>query len=288
MKTHHKPSPCNLSTTVAVCGAGLLAGSVWAQADMLTRVPMQGGMLMPEVTYHAESDRVTVDLSNIGLTAQLTPLLISHPNDTFDPDDPWFESLDPSRQGMAFSRRYGFEMHPNTDLLPADRELWIRKTAGSADLGIYDYNASTSPKRWIPIFGTAGSSDAAFWSGLMWHVGVTAPPGTNTYSATFEVYVVNAATGQEVPGSSSAPFVLDWTCVPDGRPALDIAAQAADDIVLTWSTSATQWSLVRSSNLVAGPWTPAEGTEDVAVIGPANVRIKGPAARQFYRLQRNP
>lgn len=288
MKTQHKRIKWNLATTAAICTAGFLAGSAWGQAGVLTHVPMQGGMLMPEVSYHAEGDRVTVDLSNIGLMAQLTPLLISHPNDTFDPDDPWFECLDPSRQGLAFSRRYGFEMHPNTDLLPADRELWIRKTAGSADLGIYDYNASTLPKRWIPIFGTAGSSTTAFWSGLMWHVGVTAPPGTNTYSATFEVYVVNTATGQEVPESSSAPFLLEWTCVPDDRPGLDIAVQAADDLVLTWPTSATNWSLVCSTNLLDGPWTPVEETEAAAIIGPAKVRIQGAAARQFYRLRRNP
>ncbi|MCX6914773.1 MAG: hypothetical protein NT167_17280, partial [Verrucomicrobia bacterium] len=85
-----------------------LGGSV--SAAVLTNVPMQGGMLMPKVWYHADSDTVTVDLSDILVTAQLTPLLISNPSDSFSPGDPWFDSLDPSRQGLAFSRRYGFDM----------------------------------------------------------------------------------------------------------------------------------------------------------------------------------
>jgi hypothetical protein len=51
----------------------------------------------------------------------------------------------------------------------------------------------------------------------------TAPPGTNNFSATFEVYVLNTATGREVPGSSSGPFVPNWTDAPDGRPQLNIA-----------------------------------------------------------------
>ena len=83
----------------------------------------------------------------------------------------------------------------------------------------------------------------------MWHVGVTAPPGTNTYTATFEVYVVNTDNGLEVPGSSSGPFVLNWTDVPDGRPQLNIAALTPGQVQLTWPASATNWTLVSASTL---------------------------------------
>jgi hypothetical protein len=284
---HRKPIAPSMASAVAALISGLWLSSVSAQAAVLTNVPMQGGMLMPEVTYHADTDRATVDLSGIGLVAQLTPLLISHPRDSFDPADPWFEFVDPSRQGLAFSRRYGFDMNPNTDMLPENRELWIRKTAGSTNLAIYDYNASTSPKRWTPIFGTAGSSNAASWSGLMWHVGVTAPAGTNSYSTTFEVYVVNTATGREVPGSGSGPFVLQWTCVPDGRPELNITVQPAEGLLLTWPASATNWTLVCSSNLVSGPWVPAD-PQAVVFSGPSNVCFTCAAVQQFYRMERKP
>jgi hypothetical protein len=287
MNLHRHPITSSLLAAAAVLIPGLWLGSITVEAGVLTNVPMQGGMLMPEVSYHAASDRATVDLSGIGLIAQLTPLLVSHPRDSFDPADPWFECLDPGRGGLAFSRRYGFDMDPNTDLLPEDRELWIRKIAGSTNLAIYDYNASTTPRRWAPILGTAGSSNAVYWSGLMWHVGVTAPAGTNSYSATFEVYVVNTATGREVPGSGSGPFVLRWTSVPDGRPALNIAPQVGAGLLVTWPASATNWTLVCSSDLAAGVWTPVD-PQDVVTNGPSALNFKREAKQQFYRLERKP
>ena len=240
---------------------------------------------MPEVSYHADSDSVTVDLSGITETAQLTPLLVSNPNDSFDPGDPWFEDLDPSQQGLAFSRRYGFDMDPNTDLLPADRQLWIQEDTNSPNLAFYDYSAT--PALWAPIFGTAGSSNATYWSGLMWHVGVTAPPGTNTYSAAFEVYVLDTTTGQEVPGSSSGPFVLNWTSAPDGRPSLNIAADDANGVIITWPASATNWTLVSSEDLASGDWT-AVTNPPVALNGQSAVSFEPAAPLQFFRLQRNP
>ena len=56
-------------------------------------------------------------------------------------------------------------------------------------------------------------------------------------------------TGLEVPGSSSGPFVLNWTDVPDGRPQLNIAALAPGQVQLTWPASATNWTLVSASTL---------------------------------------
>jgi hypothetical protein len=73
-------------------------------------------------------------------------------------------------------------MHAMTDFLPLDRELWIRKISSAPELSFYDYNDFVSPKTWNPIFGTAGTTNATYWSGLMWHIGVTAPPSTNSYS----------------------------------------------------------------------------------------------------------
>jgi hypothetical protein len=261
-----------------------LAGSV--AAAVLTTVPMQGGMLMPEVYYHADTDTVTVDLSAIAVTAQLTPLLISHPNDGFAPADPWFDSLDPCRQGMAFSRRYGFDMDAMSDIPPENRQLWIRKVSGSPALGIYDYNASTTPKRWTPIFGTAGTTNAAYWSGLMWHVGVAAPPGTNTCTATFEIYVVNTENGREVPGSSSAPFSLSWTSVPDGRPQLDIAAAALGQVQITWPASVPQWTLVSAATLNAPNWS-AVTNAPVTLSNRFAVTLNAAAPAPCFRLKLN-
>jgi hypothetical protein len=287
MNVHRQTIPASFSHTAVAWVAGILLWAASAQAAVLTTVPMQGGMLMPVVSYHADSGRVTVDLSHIGVVAQLTPLLVSNPKDNFESAAPWFACLDPSRQGLAFSRRYGFDMDPNTDLLPDNCQLWIRKTAGSNNLAIYDYNASSSPRRWTPIFGTAGSTNATYWSGLMWHVGVAAPPGTNQYSATFEVYVVNTTTGLEVPGSSSGAFDLSWTTVPDGRPPLRIAPNPGGGTVISWPGTSADWTLVSSTNLASSDWVPVSEPA-VPANGQFTVYIESGSLQKFYRLQRNP
>ena len=271
----------NRTLTFAWLALAAFAGP--APAAVLTNVPMQGSMLMPEVWYHADTDTVTVDLSDITVTAQLTPLLVSDPTNSFSPDDPWFDYLDPSRQGLAFSRRYGFDIHVMSDLLPYDRELWIRKLYSSPGLGIYDYGDSP-PKVWSPIFGSAGTTNATYWSGLMWHVGITAPPGTNTYTATFEVYVVNTDTGLEVPGSSSGPFALDWTDVPDGRPQLNIAAAGPGQVKLTWPGSATNWTLVSASTLTAPDWS-ALTNAPVPLHNQFTVTLNAAENAQVFRLK---
>jgi hypothetical protein len=269
----------------------LAAFSVPIHAAILATVPRQGSMLMPEVYYHENTDSVTVDLSAINVIAQLTPLLVSNPNDSFNPADPWFQYLDPSQQGLAFSRRYGFDMDAMSDYLPGNRALWIHKLSGSPELSFYDYNDFVSPKTWNPIFGTAGTSNAVYWNELMWHIGVTArpaPPGrTNNYSAMFEVYVVNPTTSQEVPGSSSGPFVLNWTDVPDGRPALAINRTDTNSIILTWPSSAVNWSLVSSTNLNSTNWTTV--TNAVVLSGNQSaVSLDSLTVQQFFRLRRNP
>jgi hypothetical protein len=256
-------------------------------AAVLTEVPMQGSMLMPTVWYHEETDSVTVGLESIIITAQLTPLLVSNPSDRFNPADPWFASLDPSRQGLAFSRRYGFVMHALSDYLPPDRALWIRRIAASPGLSFFDYNDFTPPLTWNPIFGTAGTTNATYWNRVMWHIGVAAPPGTNNYAATFEIFVMDTTSGQPVTNSSSGPFLLEWTCVPDGRPELTIAATATNHVVLTWPASATNWLLVSAPDAAARVWT--TNTAPVTTNNArATVVLSNAAPQQFFRLQHHP
>ena len=279
----------------------LAAISASAQAAVLQLVPRQGGMLMPEVYYHADSDSVTVDLSALydqyghPIIAQLTPLLVSNPNDSFDPADPWFQYLDPSQQGLAFTRRYGYDMDVMSDYVPGNRALWIRNLGSSPELSFYDYmdaqyNPDNAAPTWNPILGTAGTSNAIYWNGGMWHMPVTAPPAppgtTNYYSATIEIYVVNTDTGEEVTNSGTS-FVLTWSDVPDGRPALAINPAGTNSVVLSWPASAANWSLVSSTNLSSTNWT----TVTNAVIssnGQSAVYLDGLAAQQFFRLRRNP
>ena len=251
-----------------------------APAAILTSVPMQGSMVMPMLSYSATDGALHVQVDPA--IPQLTPLLASNPQDHFDPADPWYDALDPSRQGLAFSRRYGFAMDAATDLLPDGTAIWIRKLSGSRELGAYRYRSST-PKAWEPIFGTAGSTNALLWDGTMFHPGITAPPNTNSYSATFEAYLVDSTSGLEVPASSTGPFTLNWTSVPDGRPALSLAQK----IVIAWPASATNWVLEAADTLPSANWTTVTNAP-VMLEGQPAVVLGASEAGKFFRMRLAP
>jgi len=249
-----------------------------AQAQVvLETVPRQGGMLMPEVWYHTDTTNVTVDLSALydvngqPIIAQLTPLLVSDPGASFDPASPWYAYLDPSQQGLAFTRRYGYDM-----------ELSF------FDYQDTEYNPTGSAPTWNPILGTAGTSNAVYWNQGMWHMAVTARPAptgtTNYYSATIEIYVVDADTGQEVPNSGYS-FPLIWSDVPDGRPPLAINPAATNNIQLSWPAStATNWQLVSATNLNTPNWT-AVTNPVVVTTNLFTVTLKGLSRQQFFRME---
>ena len=245
-----------------------------SHAEVLTAVPMQGGMVMPMVNYHADTDSLSVMMQSD--VPQLTPLLVSNPGDSFDPADPWFDSLDPSRQGASFSKRYGFVMDGNTDLLPLNREMWIRLLSSSPELKLYR-NANS----WDPIFGTDGTSTELYWSGMMFHPAVTAPPGTNGVTATFDLFLVDTGTGQEVDNSSSGPLVFNWTNVSDGRPELNLALS----IVISWpSDTSVNWLVESASSPDATEWTAVSNTP-VMVDGQPCLVMEAGSAQQFYRMR---
>lgn len=241
---------------------------------------MQGGMVMPMVSYRAMHDMLHVMMDPT--VPQLTPLLVSHPADQFGPGDPWFDHLDPSRQGLAFSRRYGFVMDTSTDPLPEGKSLWIRKVSGSSGLGFYRYR-NTEPKAWEPIFGTGASSAAMRWDGMMFHPGVTAPAGTNEYVARFEVYLADTTTGEPAAMPMPVGFDLRWTTVPDGRPSLSIGAR----VVVDWDMAATGWVLESAAEAVGAEWT-REAQTPVTIQGRATVVLEAGSARRYFRLARLP
>jgi len=266
-----------LRTAAAVlvaCGISL------THAATLTSVPMQGGMAMPMISYHADHGHLHVMMPTE--VPQLTPLLVSNPNDNFDPADPWYDFLDPTRQGLSFSRRYGFVMDAMSDPLPANVAIWLRKLSGPSELGFYRYSGS-APKAWEPIFGTAGTTNALHWNGMMFHPGVTAPANTNSLTATFEAYLVDTTTGQQIPGSSTDPMVLAFTNISDGRPALSLAQK----IVVAWPATATNWVLEAADSLPSSNWTQITNAP-VIVDGQPAVIFDGVPARKFFRMRRSP
>lgn len=262
------------------CGIVALTIPFAGRAAVLTSVPMQGGMVMPMLSYTAGDGALHVDVDPT--IPALTPLLASNPGDQFNPADPWYDSLDPCRQGLAFSRRYGFVMSSTTDSLPDGTAIWIRKLSGSPALGAYRYR-STDPKAWEPIFGTAGSTNALLWNGMMFHPGITAPPSTNSYSATFEAYLVNNSTGLEVPASSTGPFTLNWTSVPDGRQVLTLAQR----IVVSWPASATNWVLEAADTTPCANWATVTNVP-VMLEGQPAVVFDASRTKKFFRMRLAP
>lgn len=179
---------------------------------------------------------------------QLTPLMVSHPGNDFNPVDPWYETLSPRRRGLSFSRRYGFVMDSMTDALPAGTQIWIRKVESTSGLAAYR-SSSGEPKRFEPIFGTDGVTNAMHWNGMMFHPTFSAAPGIASHSAVFEAYLVDVSNGEEVANSSTGPFTLTWTNVPDGRPELNIEP----GFVIRWPNSATNYVL-ESAAAINQPW----------------------------------
>jgi len=268
-------------TKLFLSAAALVLGCVFSRAAILTTVPMQGGMVMPMVSYNAASGRLHVMMPPE--TPQLTPLLVSNPSDGFDPADPWFDALDPSRQGASFSRRYGFVMDADSDPLPVGTQMWIRKLSGPAELQVYRYSG-TAPKAFEPIFGTDETTNAHSWNGMMFHPVFSAPPGTNNLTATFDLFLLNTVTGQEVANSGSGPLEFKWTNVSDGRPTLDITQR----IVIAWPTSTTtNWLLESASALDADNWSVVTNVP-VTLDGQSCVVLEGAAAQRSFRMRHVP
>lgn len=262
---------------LSAAGAALLVNPL--NAATLTTVPMQGGMVMPMLMYHADHGHVHVMM--VTDVPALTPLLVNNPADNFDPLDPWFASLDPGAQGASFSRRYGFMWDSAmSDPLPANTEVWIRKLSSSPGLDVYRYNGNV-PKAFEPIFGTAGTTNARAWNLMMFHPCFTAAPGTNALAATFEVFLVNSLTGQEIAGSTTGAFTFDFTNLHDGRPALTLAPK----IAVGWPSGTTaNWVLETAASPRATTWTVVTNTPVLLDGEPAAVLDAG-ASQQYFRMR---
>lgn len=253
-------------------------GAITTLAVTLTSVPMQGGMVMPMISYDDNEGKLTAMVP--GDIPQLTPLMVSNPADRFDPASPWFDDLDPAARSWSFSRRYGFVVDGSSSPLPVNTAIWIRKTEGPDDLRIYRYSAN--PPAWEPIFGTMGASNALAWNLMMFHPAFAAPASSNHYTATFEAYLVDTMTGQEIPGSATDPMVFQWTNVPDGRP--NLASGLA--YLIDWDGAASNYVLEASTTLDAAAWTTVTNASLMIDGRQAIIMRPEEAAGSYFRLRR--
>ncbi|WP_309398811.1 PEP-CTERM sorting domain-containing protein [Cerasicoccus maritimus] len=140
---------------------------------------------------------------------QMTPLSILSPGDSFNPADPWYDTLDPSQEGLAWTRRYGFVS--TLDPAPDDLYFWVSLDAVSAGLEAYYYRES--PATFEAIFGTDGSSFLWQYPDSMTHP-VFATDNVGNYSVSGIVYIGDE-NGVADPSYEAAPFTLNLTAVPE-------------------------------------------------------------------------
>jgi hypothetical protein len=271
------------TNTLLISGTLLGLAAFAASAAVLSTVPMQGAMVHVGIAYNAAAGELQAHKDPI--TPVLVPLDVSNPADSFNPADPWFGDLDPSQQGLAFNRQYGFVMDGTSDPLPANASVWIRFVSASAGLRACTYRAS--PATWSPMFGTDGSSPVLEWSLMMFHPAFTVPPVEGLHSASFEAFLVNLTTGQAVPGVAPAEFVLDWISVATSRPALAIANDVTDVVVISWTTSASNYMLQSAETALPHMWT-AVTNEPELLNGHTAVVLEPTGKAKLFRLIKNP
>jgi hypothetical protein len=208
---------------------------------VLTDVPTQGSMIHVTVRFRNTGTKgVTVTVDPIIPT--LTPLSLSNPKDTFDPDDPWFPVL----QGKAFNRAYGFVMAASNDPLPSgNHAIWIRRI--SASPGLETYTLRRQPGGYCNgILGTDDSSQVWSWTMTMFHPCFVAPAEPGPLSATFAAFLADTRTGMPVAGYAASTFTLVFNDMPELKVESVRAGPAGHEIA--WSVPYTnrtyqvQWS----------------------------------------------
>ncbi|MDW8344077.1 MAG: PEP-CTERM sorting domain-containing protein [Verrucomicrobiae bacterium] len=198
-----------------VMAVGACAFTGLAHAATLNTVPMQGPMVHVGIRYadHGHGPHFHIHIDPVIPT--LTPLSVSHPGDSFNPIHPWYSDLDPSQEGRAFNRQYGFVLDGDSEPLPTGYGIWLRQISATPGLEVYRYRAT--PPTWEPIFGTDGSSDTFAWNLAMFHPAYTAPApvgmlSLSAYSATYEAILVDASGN---PTNVREEFTLYWNIIPE-------------------------------------------------------------------------
>lgn len=234
----------------------LIGGTVIGHGEILLEtIPGPddtGGMVMPLVSFNLTSKMISVNLSQ-GSSVTMYSLQdyevwggYPYSSAVFDPvlqSREWYDLLDPTRQNLPFSTRFGFEViSGNGYQLPESTYVYIKATSVSDGLKIYDvgywadvWEQGGGVDQWMQVYGegnfgsTIGLDNIAAWgdrdSIKMWHP-VAISDGYGTFSATFEIYLGDGY-GDPVAGwTGSSPFTLTWVAVPEPTTAVSVLISA--------------------------------------------------------------
>ena len=170
-------------------------------------------MIMPEITFDGTNIAVLTEAGTpwTTLTGAARPVLTPlAQTDAFDPAAVWYSALN----AKAYNWQYGWaNKYINLSLIPANTKIWIEVLNQSQGLKTYDRTANS----YAPIFGTNGSPNIWKWDETlsMSHNAYTLTPGIAQLSATYNVYIGDAATGAAIAGYGSQMVTFNWTSVPE-------------------------------------------------------------------------
>ena len=218
------------------------------EAAELSSVPMQGAMVHINLGYVAVNTQVTVHID--ASVPVIMPLVLSHPADWFNTNDPWYASLATEAEGLAFNRQYGIVLDAASDPIPSGQGIWVRQLGASTGLEAYTYRSSGTNKVWQPMFGTAGSTNVLPWSFMMFHPAYAAPARVGSHEATYEAFLVDTNSGAPVEGAIPVPFTLTWTVM---GPDVHIVSSDGGSLVARWPLCLTNFGLEHASS-PTGSW----------------------------------
>ena len=94
---------------------------------------------------------------------------------------------------------------------------------------------------------------------------------------------MDTVTSNEVPDSSTGPFVLNFTNVGNGRPVLGAAMKVA----LQWDPAATNWAVEWATSVTSTVWTVVTNVP-ADMDGSSTVLMETDGAGKVFRMRRIP
>ncbi len=179
-----------------------------SQAAELNSVGQMMPMIHINIDFNSFNDELSVHVDS-GVP-QMQPLSVASPGDSFNPAAPWYTTLDPSQEGLAWTRRYGFVA--TNDPAPEGLSFWVDLDVTT--MGLEAYFTRTEPDMFTPIFGTDGSSTLWEFPNTMIHPVFAGDPTVASYVLTGTIYVGDSE-GVAAAGYNSAAFTLNFTSVPE-------------------------------------------------------------------------
>jgi hypothetical protein len=168
-------------------------------------------MIMPIIDFSNSNIRVLDMMGHpwTALAGNARPIMRPLTGATLDPSKAYYNALN----GMAWNWQYGWDSSGfNPNLIPNGGKIFIEMLSQSAGLSTYDKMHS-----YAPIFGTGTSSNAWMWDPTMGmaHNTYTVAPGYGEWSATYRIYIGDAATKAVLSGYGSDTVTLTWTSIPE-------------------------------------------------------------------------